>query len=167
MQNINTILNFGGFYNSIHSVRIDDRIDDNIECFEIDYDNINYTDTFKEYAKDLTKAINKELDINLEFISLNSPREYNFKTDYMEVSLTKKDILKLFKLIKDNDLKQKVYNNIEECTTSRDGYISFYSYSDFFKKDNLDLLTKVLLEVLYNSIEEDISYDFDFEIIEN
>ena len=41
-----------------------------------------------------------------------------------------------------------VFSIIKEKTTSYDGYISFYYYEDFFKKENLSFLIECLFDVI-------------------
>ena len=153
MQNlIKTTVNFGGFYNSIHS----DIIDTYVEDMEYNWENVDYISTYKEYSKSYIKVLNNILDTNIIFKALNSPKFYNYSTDTINVEISKKDILKLFKYIKDEDLKQEVFNIIKEASTSRDGYIAFYNYVDFFKKDNLGILAECLIDVILENLQDRI-----------
>ena len=149
---IKTTVNFGGFYNSIHS----DIIENYIEDREYNWENVNYKDTYKNYSKSYINVLNNILDTNIIFKALNSPRYYNYSTDSIIIELSKKDILKLFKYIKKEELKLKVINIIKEASTSKDGYIAFYSYKDFFKKDNLDLLVECLLDIIVENLQDNI-----------
>ena len=153
MQNlIETNINFGGFYNSIHS----DAIDYSIELMEYSWKEVNYISTYKNYSKNYIKALNNILDTNIIFKTLNSPKYYNYTTDFINVELSKKDILKLFKYIKEEELKEEVFNHIKECSTSVDGYIVFYEYKDFFKKENLDILIECLFDVIVENLQDRI-----------
>lgn len=147
-----TNVNFGGFYNSIHSVIIDDYI----EIMEYDWEKVNYKSTYKIYSEDYIKVLNNKLDTEIIFKELISPKYYNYVTDNIIVELSKKDILKLFKYIKEEELKEEVYNLIKDITTFWSGYIAFYNYKDFFKKDNLDLLLECMLEIIVEHLEEAI-----------
>lgn len=154
MQNltVNTAINFGGFYNSIHS----DMIDTYVEEYEYNWEDVNYKDTYKNYAKDYIKVLNNKLDTNISFKSLNSPKFYNYSTDYINVDISKKDALKLFQYVRKEELKQEVFNIIKESSTSKSGYVAFYNYEDFFKKDNLDILIECLLDVIIENLQDDI-----------
>ena len=153
MENlIETNINFGGFYYSVHS----DIIDTYIEDYEYSWENVNYTDTYKTYSESYVKALNNILDTNIIFKALNSPKFYNFTTDKIKVEISKKDILKLFKYVKEEDLKQEVINNIKACSTSVDGYVAFYNYADFFKKDNLDILVECLFDIIVENLQDRI-----------
>ena len=50
---IETNINFGGFYNSIHS----DIIDIYIEDMEYNWEDVNYGATYNEYSKSYIKAL--------------------------------------------------------------------------------------------------------------
>ena len=154
MQNliINTNINFGGFYESIHSYIIDTYVED----YEYDWEKVNYRATYEIYAKDYINVLNNELDINISFKSLNSPKFYNYSTDFINVEITKKDALKLFQYVRNEDLKQEVINIIKESSTSKDGYIAFYNYEDFFKKENLNILIECLFDVIIENLQDDI-----------
>lgn len=156
MQNlIQTNVNFGGFYNSLHS----DIIDYYIEDFEYEWETVDYKTTYRTYVKDYITVLNNKLDTNIIFKALNSPKYYNYSTDSIIVEISKKDILKLFKYIKEEDLKQEVFNIIKDASTSKDGYIAFYNYGDFFKKDNLDILIECLFDIIVEHLQEDIIDD--------
>ena len=153
MQNlIQTTVNFGGFYYSIHR----DILDSELECLGYDDDVINFEATHNAYCKNYIKVLNNILDIDLIFKALNSPKFYNYSTDVINIELSKKDILKLFKYIKEEELKQEVFNIIKDSSTSKDGYIAFYNYADFFKKDNLDILIECLFDVIIENLQDDI-----------
>ena len=160
--NIETVVNFGGFYESIHSYIIDD----NIELNEYDFEKVNYKSTFEIYAKDYIKVLNQKLDTNIIFKSLNSPKFYNYSTDFINVEISKKDILKLFQYVRNENLKQEVFNIIKNSSTSKDGYISFYNYTDYFKKDNLDILVECLFDVIVEHLQDDIVEDIQGNYLE-
>ena len=149
---IETSINFGGFYESIHSYIIDD----NIELNEYDFEKVNYKDTFEIYAKDYIKILNQKLDTNIIFKDLISPKFYNYSTDFINVEISKKDILKLFQYVRNEDLKEEVINIIKDSSTSKDGYVAFYNYNDYFKKDNLDLLLECMLDIIVDTLQDDI-----------
>ena len=163
MQNlIQTTVNFGGFYNSIHS----DIIDIYIEDMEYDWEAVNYNDTYKIYSESYIKALNNILDTNLIFKALNSPKFYNYSTDFINVEISKKDILKLLKYVKDADLKEEVFNIIKDSSTSKDGYVAFYNYTDFFKKDNLDILVECLMDIIIENLQDAIIEDLQSNYLE-
>ena len=126
MQNlVQTSINFGGFYYSIHR----DILDSELECLGYADEAINFEATHEAYCKNYIKVLNNILDTDITFKALNSPKFYNYSTDFIDVELSKKDILKLFKYIKEEDLKQEVFNIIKDASTSKSGYIAFYNYA--------------------------------------
>ena len=159
---IETSINFGGFYDSIHS----EVIADNIEIMEYNWEDVDYNSTYKIYAKDYIKILNQKLDTNIIFKSLYSPKCYNYSTDYINVEISKKDILKLFQYVRNEDLKQEVFNIIKDSSTSKDGYISFYNYNDYFKKDNLDILVECMFDVIIEHLQNDIVEDLQSNYLE-
>ncbi len=88
-------LNFGGLYASNHNDNIDYRIEQIFEDEELPYDevfdHIPYKAIYTEYAKRYVSAFNDYSDLNLEFIRLDSPREYNFRTDVIMVNMCMQD----------------------------------------------------------------------------
>ena len=61
------------------------------------------------------------LDLDLKFVSLNSPSYYNYETDKIEVSINRDDILKLKR---EYNYKKEFVDYVNEQTKSYDGFIS-------------------------------------------
>ena len=160
-------LEFGGFYCSTHDGLINnmiesyfdnDKIDEN-EVFlsELDdkYD-INYKliqiEYSKKYLEDLEEFISDfyNIDIELKFDSLNSPRFYNFETDKIECNIHSKDAYKLMNHFNDEDCIEW----IDEVSSSRDGFTSFYEGYEEVKKDN-----SILLQYIFKYIHEEFTDD--------
>ncbi|MCH1473915.1 MAG: hypothetical protein L7V85_08370 [Bacteroidia bacterium] len=151
---IRFLIEFGGFYDSIHSYNIDDRID--VEAHHTDED-LDYQATKENYCVAYVEQLNNELDLNLKFEELWSPRFYNFETDKIDASITLRDYKKLRKeSLEDEDLKKY----IEENSKSRDGFTSFYSgWQEVI--DNDEIFLGYIFQY-YHSQE-----NFDREILEN
>lgn len=138
---VDTLIPFSGFYESIHSWRLDDLLnvgeDSDLSSVERDkrIDAMDWKFEMENYAKQYVKQISKMLGIELEFIELNSPREYNFTTDRIFAKIKPEDVKKLIAEV-DSAIIEKL---VEEKFTSRSGFISHYanSYADW-DKDNLD-----------------------------
>ena len=155
IDKIETKIEFGGFYESIHSHWIDNRIesyyedDDNPLYHE---DNIDYKKTNDSYIEDYCSKfesyiLNKyKLNIDFKNISLNSPKFYNYSTDTICCDVDKKQAQKLIKhFSKDCNFKMFLRNR----TKLFDGYISLYTYDQAINnKDNI--LIMYLLEFLAN-----------------
>ena len=122
---------FSGFYNSIWDTFIEDELEYLQEEEELDY-SIDY----EGYSKDITKCIDftlsgLDLDINIEFQKLVSPKFYNYSTDAIYVKL-ELDFDKFISKVADNyDAIKKL---IAERYSSYDGFSSSHSneYEDWF-----------------------------------
>ena len=165
-----TFIEFGGFYNSYHSAIIESYI----ESFEYEgyseynFDNINWQETYlsyiESYCYNLERFISYQYDINIDFknISLDSPREYNFRTDEIDCTVNEKQSLKLLKLLlKDDDF----HKQLKSVTTHRDGYIPHYTYEELLNmKDNM--IISIMFSFIANEFNSDTCNlaDIEYEI---
>jgi len=163
---IKTTINFGGFYDSIHS----DNIENLIEAYEYDYEKIDWDKTHDDYIKDycyvLSSYILEEYDLDIDFknISLDSPRFYNFETDTIDCDINSQQVNRLNEIfLKDNNFLEY----LKEKTKSYDGFTSFYTYDQAIDNKN-DILIDYVLEYICNNIYNynDMS-DVEFEIFIN
>ena len=128
-----TTIPFSGFYESLHSLAIDDTIN---QEFSDDYGIVNYALAYRaldsadfgtirnEYAKEYAKGFAHEFGIkSLGFESLKSPLEYNFTTDRVFCQI---GCAELCGIVKTFDLAE-FSAFVRERFTSRDGFISHYS----------------------------------------
>ena len=76
-----------------------------------------YVDQFNQYLID-----EYELDLDLKFESMTSPREYNFQTDLIFCEISEENVRKLRSAVSDPALRLA----IKERFTSRSGFISSY-----------------------------------------
>lgn len=148
----NITVNFGGFYNSVHSDIIE-LIDNE---YEIDFENVDFVETHKSYSKGYISVLNNMLDTNFKFIELDLPKFYNYNTDTIVISASKSDFLKCLKFIKDEGLTNEVYQNIISVTKRVDGYIPFYTYEEVFKKENRNLLLECILTTICDNFEDTV-----------
>ena len=153
-------LEFGGFYHSWHS----ERIDNDISHYDYDWEKVDYNKTYDNYCKGLLENVNYELDLNLEFVELDSPREYNFTTDKIITSIPHKEF---------TDLKQEYTNDkefvdwINEESRSRDGFSSFYSGLDAIIKEDDILLQYIFRYINIQNDSVDLDFEYDLELLEN
>ena len=142
----NVALNFGGFYDSIHSDLIDTEIKNILEIEDIEYaqicDYIDFKAIHLEYSKRLVLDFNDNFDLNLKFEQLIQPKEYNFTTDIIIVDISFQDYNYLFLDTDQNELKHK----ITKATTNRDGYLAFYNYSEML--DEPQFIAEFLLDII-------------------
>ena len=169
------ILNFGGFYDSIHSDIIDSQIEwygsDDDGYYNWEDDLTNYEKTNKNYAEAYIEIIKKylfdnDVKVDMDFIEIDSPAYYNFATDLIIIKiLSKEHQKKIIKFVK-SKFKNELAEYIKDTTTSRDGYMSFYTQKEVLKnKDNK--LIEACLEMISNFINKDfqdlLEIEFDIE----
>ena len=156
------LIDFGGFYHSIHS----DILDIQIDYFEIDEDNVNYKETCNSYCNEFIDSLNDMLELELKFIKIDSPKFYNFSTDKIEAEINENDFNKL----KDTYLNSNEFiDYVNENSKSRSGFISFYNgFNEVIKEDEvlLQYMFNYILKEYADEIDNYIS-EMDFEIIEN
>jgi hypothetical protein len=156
---IETVIKFGGFYESIHSAVIDSRIESYYEKGnypEYHHENIDYKNTNKSYIEnycnELENYILNEYKIHIDFknISLNSPEFYNYSNDTIFCDVDKKQAKNLIDhFIKNAEFLEYLKNN----TKSYSGYISFYTFNQAINnKDNILIL--YLLDFLSDEFNE-------------
>ena len=163
---IKTAIEFGGFYESIHSHNIENLI----EAYEYDYDNIDWDKTHDDYIKDycyvLSSFILEEYDLDIDFknISLYSPRFYNYETDTIDCEINNQQVNSLNEIfLKDNDFIEY----LKERTKSVSGYMSFYTFEDAIDNKDDILITYVLEYICNNIYDYNNMTDVEFEIFIN
>jgi len=171
MKQVETTINFGGFYHSIHDGNIESMIESSYDGGnypEYHFDNIDHKKTEQSYIEDycskFTNYIFNEYGININFKDLKiwSPSEYNFNTDKIDCFVSKSQSNKLTNHFKKNDDFLKFLKN---RTQSCDGFWSFYTFDEALNnKDNK--LIMYLLEFLSNEFnEKEVVYgEIEFEI---
>jgi hypothetical protein len=143
---------FSGFYESIHSDNIDDVEErlcsddhgevDSTAAHEL-YMACDYRKVFLHYAQEYAHdfAIFSEVP-SLKFVALDSPREYNFRTDEIICEISEADVLKMF----DTTPREELVDCATARHTSRDGFSSFYdpdisTWGDPLEWDQVQLTT--------------------------
>lgn len=157
-------IEFGGFY-GYHEEYIDNRIDD---C-QIYYDNLDWNAIFKDYAKNWLLRFNNMSNLDLEFIGIDSPKFYNYRTDRIIANVPNECADKMLQYTKMEDFQQ--YAN--EQLTSHDGYVSFFDNIDdlvikaYKSDDDMALLLGLICDYIIDleEINEDI-YELEYDIIE-
>lgn len=130
-----TIPGFSGFYDSIWS-GVGDCESDNLayEGFKHAYDwhwsEQGLNDVVDQYAEEYLDLVNRTLGLHLSKngkASIDSPREYNFRTDeiWFDVDLLVEDTDRIIALMKEH--RDELRKIIREHHTSCDGFISFMS----------------------------------------
>ena len=166
MDTVNFYLDFGGFYNSYLDLCIDSALDNERDYQETEHNKTVYP-TLKDYKKvceDISKeyitALNETLffetelkeEPTLKYISLDSPKYYNFETDTILTQISIKDLKALLRLVD----RSKLVDYINEASKSRDGFISFYDGFEAVKKD-LSVFCRYFFNYLFEVYEIDQS----------
>lgn len=156
---------FSGFYDSIHNSLIDDAEGQLFSDYDGNGDinqgllsrfinNVDYKKVFIGYARTYTESFKDDFNIpSLKFISLESPKSYNYSTDKIECSISRADIRRIYK-----NIDKKVLSDfVTEHCTSRIGFHSFYSpdlkswgYVDNWEYAQLALLIQCYFENHHN-----------------
>ena len=144
MTTLETNIPFAGFYNSLYSDAIDREeeqfVEYRLQDGDISYEqadelmnllfrHTNYTQAYCQLAQDYTTAFNEKfkertgVDLGLRFVTMTSPREYNFETDRIFARAYESALITLRMAVNEDVLKAKIRKRF----TSRSGFISFYS----------------------------------------
>jgi hypothetical protein len=174
-EQFSAVLPFSGFYGSRHSEAIDDVEQqmfsfDNGEIhnslYEVFYSNMDYGDVYEAYAKQYVDDISHLTNIRIVFEELVSPKEYNFTTDRVFVTIDRKSLAKIIRLVKG----ERLNNKAREMFTSRSGFISYYSndVSDWGKIEEWDHnQIGCVLEALFEYYENEENIDLEESSLEN
>jgi len=166
---IHTTIEFGGFYQGIHDNHINMMTENYFDDTPLQNDDNNF-DYFnwsaihqsyiESYVNKLSQYIKDNYDIDIDFknISLDSPQQYNFKTDVINCSVKNKQVKLLNdKLIIDDEFAKY----LKDSTKSYDGYMSFYTYEQALNNKD-DILSVYVLRYICNQLNSeylDIEYD--------
>ena len=168
-------LSFGGFYYSVHSDIVDSLVESNFDeedtLTEDDYyDTIDYQKTYKEYCKYyvgylfdyIVDAHEIKLTITQNNVDMWSPREYNFSTDVIVLKDVSNSTIKSLTTLFNRYLEDSLFRDfILEKTTSRSGYIPFYTYEEVVDKKDLEVSLDFLLEFVANEFNEEVEELYD------
>ena len=157
-------IEFGGFY-GYH----DEYINDRLHIFEVDYDSIDWNATFKDYANEWLHHFNTMTFLDLEYIGIDSPKFYNYRTDRIIAKVNNADIINLMNLIDDDEFLTWAHPQLQ----SSSGFHSFYNgINDLIERAKNDDDDKAILLgmvcnylIEFNGVNEHI-YEIDYDIIE-
>ena len=124
-------VDFGGFYESIHSYRIERDIascygvDEIHDMQDKDYDSINWQSIENQYGKEWLDCFNTNHDTAYKFVGIESPAEYNFQTDRIIASASESSINLII-----NEASTGLIDYINDNSQSCSGFTSYYSGFD-------------------------------------
>lgn len=123
---------FDGFYCSKHDQALDFELErmfaDNDGAPRWDiishaFDQINWQQVHTTYARHYTQDVAEACKIAMTFESMRSPKEYNFTTDRIFVTIEQDEVARLLR-----DVGHDAFSTVcKSQLTSRDGFASFYS----------------------------------------
>lgn len=158
-------IEFGGFY-GYHEENINDRLND---WGEVDCEHVNWNATFKIYAENWLHRFNDMSNLDLNFVGIDSPKYYNYRTDRIIAKVNDSDINDLMLFIVNDEFKQWANPQLTSCS----GFHSFYNGIDDLieRAENDDDDKAILLGMVcnylieLNEVNEDI-YELEYDIIE-
>jgi len=168
---VNIFIDFGGFYETWHSEICERAIAYELglidDCGEIDdsqdklFDFNQWGEIHAQYAEQWLDMFNNELDTNIKYLGLISPRFYNYQTDVIGADISSADCLKVMRFIRENDLKSELIRLIQNTVTHSSGYIPFYTWRDIFYRENRDILMRLAIEVIIESFNQNYIFALD------
>ena len=157
-------IEFGGFY-GYHEEYINVRIDD----YDIDFDEVDWNATFKDYVENWLHRFNSMSNLELDFVGIDSPRYYNYRTDKIIAYVEKHDENELMAFVDDDDF----YHWANPQLQDRSGFISYYDGIDdlIVSAKNNDDDKAILLGMVCNYLIElnevnEYIYELEYNIIE-
>ena len=170
----NLIPIFSGTYETIWQVN---ECNDNGDEIEIEYNHkdlmFSIADLYHDEQKYITEAIKSEVDFIDKIIvpgSFISPREYNFKTDVINLDITI-DVKKLKKTLKELETDQKFHKFLKDNYSSYDGFMSFTPNNYMELKDNIinegsEAEQSIAAIIVYLASDKDVNTNYLFSEIE-
>jgi hypothetical protein len=166
MKAIETVVPFfPGFYHSYLSDMVDNEIEyylddeDNTETYDDIEDRLDYQKAYKEISKQWLNKFNNITGLNLEYIEIDSPREYNFTTDRLIARISSEELNPLKNIPKtEPETFQRVLNRHFK---SYDGFCSFYSNDiddwdkDMDELDCNEVMAYIEAYILTEGLDED------------
>ncbi len=174
-EQFSAVLPFSGFYGSRHSEIIDhteqqmfsfDNGEIHNSLYEMFYSNMDYGDVYGAYSKEYVEQISHLTNIKFVFEELVSPKEYNFTTDRIFVTIDRKSLAKIIRQVRG----EKLNNKAKEMFTNRSGFISYYSndVSDWGKIEEWDHnQIGCALEALFDYYKNEENVDLEESALEN
>jgi hypothetical protein len=87
------------------------------------FDKVDWSAVHKDYAKEYVKAMAFEFGLKIEMESLESPKEYNFSTDRIFVTIDENEVKRIYSEVNKETLRSLIEGTLKE----RSGFIPFYS----------------------------------------
>ncbi len=156
---------FAGFYETVHDKEIDEAFESHYEIGDFGlgsdsvseeeqrqiYDaiwdaDVDWSGIRQEYVKEYCKVFGDKFGLELEFIEMISPREYNFSTDRVFAKVDKNQFNE--KIRKPVEEHEDWSEHVKEKFTSVSGFISFFSNDSKSQEWTANVLKEVQYEVM-------------------
>lgn len=175
-KRVETSIPFSGFYETHHDMKISEAVESAFNYnHETDEDcelpnefwdaDIDWGRIQQDYCREYVAAFAEHFNLDLQFVEMTSPREYNFTTDRIFVSIPEEQM---------NKIKDKVLGSeegrkyVSEKFTSGPGFSSFYSndLTDEEWTGELDYNQNGAILEFYvqQEIDEENWYEFEYEL---
>lgn len=121
---------FDGFYESFSA--------DILARFE---ENTGETGDQLKLAQGFVRSLSSKIEVPLEFVRLQSPKEYNFYTDQIFCLVEEKELRSIWKEVRKNHKHESFFEDtLHEKLKPGDGFVPFYSDDpmDWLAKDFSD-----------------------------
>lgn len=180
-------LPFAGFYETMHDSEIDRAIEDNFNYdhetgeekdlpenfWDVALDVVDFGAIRKEYCERYVDEFAEEYGLDLKFVEMTSPREYNFSSDRLFVKV---DLEQFNTVVRSKvEAHPKWAEKVKEEYTGRDGFWSFFSNDVKDEEWTREILEPVqyltMLEFFIKEIENEGSdeslYGLEWNLIED
>lgn len=175
---------FSGFYHSIHDMHIDSWIEYILSGDEAEYLGIpeselsdklymmDYSNIRKAICEHYIKAYNSvfydnfDIDLDLVFSEMTSPKFYNFETDRLYCSIEQRRFDEVVALLDDEKIQNTLFDKYKTCS----GFIVFDSTLQAIAEKDYQRFSSDILEMLLaeNEVTEHYEYtDNISEVISN
>jgi len=156
-------INFGGFYESIHSHIIDTAIANYFDCddiYDVDENLIDQVDIKAmqdDYAQQWLELYKEVIPFGVGFVRIDSPDYYNFETDKITARISEKKVDDLINTLQDN---WEFVEWLDENSQSYDGFHSWYVGFDQVK-ENKAVFMMYYTDYISEQHKDDMEYFFD------
>jgi hypothetical protein len=172
---------FSGFYNSSHDSALDSALeqsfsDDHGEttpAYDIASDAIDWRMTHIAYAQTYCSNLALEIGANWQFERLYSPREYNFSTDEIDVTISLSELQAMREYVAaehESDWLQLCKDRL----SARSGFIPFYSSNPYtwgglsdWESPQLSLLVQCYVMARLGEYHFDVDDWLSFECVDD
>lgn len=171
---------FSGFYHSIHDMHIDSWIEYMLSGDESEYLGIteselsdklymmDYSNIHKAICEHYIKAYNSvfydnfDIELDLEFSEMTSPKFYNFETDRLYCTIEQSKFDKVLSLLDD----EKIKKTLSDKYKTRSGFIVFDSTLQTIQEKDYKQFSSDILEMLLSENEVTEHYEYTDNISE-